>query len=165
MTPARYRFSAAAAYSGYHATPNMGSRLAKSPALGCTVFSAKSRRCPQRCGECFRFKKKSAFSIASLTENSQNPARVRLFAGSERRVTTALRFGSDSAIGNSIRLPGLRPTKHIAAPIKKRPLNCAISTCANVTNPIGKVEKAWVIREARPARLPPYPAVTRVRTP
>ena len=43
MTPARYRFSAAAAYSGYHATPNMGSRLAISPAVGCKRFSAASR--------------------------------------------------------------------------------------------------------------------------
>jgi len=36
MTPARYRFSAAAAYLGNHATPKMGIRLAISPAVGCT---------------------------------------------------------------------------------------------------------------------------------
>ena len=51
LTPARYRFSAAAAYHGNHATPNMGPRLAIGPALVCAVFSVKSRRRPRRCGE------------------------------------------------------------------------------------------------------------------
>ncbi len=36
-------------------------------------------------------------STASLVETLPNPARTRAIAGSKRRVTTALRFGSDSA--------------------------------------------------------------------
>ncbi|MCH9694156.1 MAG: hypothetical protein K0U72_06570 [Gammaproteobacteria bacterium] len=51
---------------------------------------------------------RSAFNVASLVENLPNCARARAIDGSERRVNTALRNGSDSAsehlIARSVRL-------------------------------------------------------------
>ncbi len=48
-------------------------------------------------GGSFASRQERAFDSASLTENLQNPARMGVIAGSERRVTTALRSGSDAA--------------------------------------------------------------------
>ena len=42
-TPAGYRYSAAVTDNGNQATPDTGSRLAISPAVGCKRFSAASR--------------------------------------------------------------------------------------------------------------------------
>ena len=45
-------------------------------------------------GDSFASRKKHAFDSASLSENLQNPARMHVLAGSEYRVTTALRAWS-----------------------------------------------------------------------
>jgi len=47
-------------------------------------------------GGSFASRQERAFDSASLSENLQNPARVRVAAGPERRVTTAFRTGSDA---------------------------------------------------------------------
>ena len=49
-------------------------------------------------GDSFASWKKHAFDPASLIENLQNPARMHVIAGSEYRVTTELRAGSDAAL-------------------------------------------------------------------
>ncbi len=55
---------------------------------------------------------------ASLIENLRIWTRIGVIAGSERRVTTALRFGSDSANQQSINLPSLWPANLMVAAIQ-----------------------------------------------
>ena len=92
MTPARYRFDAAVAYNAYHASTNDGRCLEISPAVRCRTSLALMHKHPMGCSNVLSHpEENSAFVSTSLSQNLQNPARKRVVADPERRVTTALR--------------------------------------------------------------------------
>jgi hypothetical protein len=63
----------------------------KAPRLGAGIFRVNARASDEERGVLFASRRKRAFCAASLVENLQNPVRMRVIAGSGRRVTTALR--------------------------------------------------------------------------
>ena len=72
-TPTGYRFYAAAAYRGNHATPIMGIRLAITPAGRCKGFSVASRQSPQRYGE---FRRGNEKNLRFVLRHSRRTCRI-----------------------------------------------------------------------------------------
>lgn len=79
--------------------------------LRAEVYSHQATTVQLSRGASFTSRQMHAFGPTSLVENLRLPARIRIIDGSRRRVTTALRVGSDAAIEHCIILPDLSPDR------------------------------------------------------